>query len=123
MMVLAGIPGSLCFARESNSLKPTIVLTVKVINKTENGTDVTDDPVTIRIFHHNQLLDTLQGKVDDTGKAVFQNVIAGEHFVAVASVMHNNMNFDSHAVVLDRELKIISTLVQLITLVSGCVMA
>jgi len=111
-MVLAGIPGALCFARESNTLKPTIVLTVKVINKTENGTDVTDDPVTIRIFHHNQLLDTLQGKVDDTGKAVFQNVTAGEHFVAVASVRHNNMSFDSHAVVLDREQKIISTLVQ-----------
>ena len=111
-IVLAGFPGPFCFAQESKTPESAVVLTVEVVNKTKNGTDVTDDPVTIRIFHHNQLLDTLQGKVDDTGKAVFQNVTAGEHFVAVASVRHNNMNFDSHAVVLDRKQKIISTLVQ-----------
>ena len=111
-MVLAGIGGSLCFARESKTPESTTALTVKVINKTANGTDVIDDPVTISIFHHNQLLDTLQGKVDDTGKAVFQNVTAGEHLVAVASVMHNNMKFDSYIVALDREQKTISMLVQ-----------
>ena len=111
-MVLAGIPGAFCFARESKTPESATVLTVKVINKTANGTDVIDDPVTIRIFHYDQLFDTLQGKVDDIGKAVFQNVTAGEHFVAVASVMHNNMKFDSYAVALDREQKTISMLVQ-----------
>jgi len=110
-MVLAGIGGPVCFAQEPDHPESTAVVTVHVTNKTANGTDVTGDTVIVRVFHHNQLLDTIQGKVDDTGKAVFQNVTTGEHFVAVASVMHNEMKFQSRAFALDQGRKTAATFV------------
>ena len=110
-IVLAEIGGTFCLAQEPKPPESTTVLTVKVSNKTANGTNVAGDPVIVRIFHHNQLLDTLQGKVDDNGIAVFQKVTTGEHFAAVASVMHNKMKFDCHAFALELEQKTTSALV------------
>ena len=60
----------------STSESPTI-LTVQVSNGTANGSAVTDNPVTIRIYQHKQLLNTLDGKVTADGKvaAVFATAL------------------------------------------------
>lgn len=110
-IVMTALWGTVCLAQEPQHPQSSAVVTVHVTNKTANGTDVAGDTVIVRIFHHNQLLDTIQGKVDDNGKAIFQNVTTGEHFVAVASVMHNEMKFQSRAFALDQGRKTAATVV------------
>jgi hypothetical protein len=75
-----------------------VTLVVKVTNGTARGRPVTDDQVLVRIFHHEQLTDTIEGKADASGQAVFENVPAQEHAVAVASARHNDMMFGGRAI-------------------------
>ncbi|MFC1781339.1 hypothetical protein ACFLZ8_03665 [Planctomycetota bacterium] len=76
------------------------VLTVEVTNKTENGTPVADDEIFVQIYQHQQLFSTLEGKVSDEGKTIFQNVPTGEQIIAVPRVKHREMMFTGTAVVL-----------------------
>ena len=74
------------------------VLTVEVSNGTTNGAAVVDDPVTVRIYERDQLIRTLEGKVGGEGKAIFENMPAGQHVVAVAGVKHQDIVFISSRV-------------------------
>ena len=87
-------------------------LVVEVANGTVEGTTVVGDLVTVRIFHQQQLQNTLEAKVDDKGEAVFVDVPAGQHLVAVARVKHQNMTFQGRPVSLAPGTDSYSTTVQ-----------
>jgi len=80
-----------------------IVLTVNVTNGTANGGPVSGDDVVVSIFEHEELVDTLQGKVGDDGKAIFKDIPSREHLVAYPEVKHQGMSFNGHAVTLKPE--------------------
>jgi hypothetical protein len=92
--------GATAFAEDAAVGDSNVVLVVEVTNGTARGDAVTGDPVSVRIYRNQQLADTLQGTVDASGQAVFENVPAGEQVVAVAMVKHNDMMFSSYAVAL-----------------------
>jgi hypothetical protein len=92
--------GATAFAEDAPVGPPDVVLTVKVTNGTAQGAAVTGDPVSVRIYQNQQLTDTLQGTVDATGQAVFENVPAPEQVFAVPSAKHNGMMFSGRPVAL-----------------------
>ena len=69
------------------------VVSVKVNNATPDGKDVVGDKVTLRIFHYNHEVKSLEGEVGADGKAVFENVPVGIGFMAKAQVKHTGMSF------------------------------
>ncbi len=77
-----------------------LILAIEVINGTTNGHPVVGDRVTVEIYEHKGLVNTLQGKVGTDGKAVFENVRAADHLIAVANVLHEGMRFSGPAVAL-----------------------
>jgi len=87
-------------AVDANALTSQTTLVVETTNGTKDGTDVAGDSIVVQIYENGQLLQTLNGKVADGGKAVFENVFAGEHSVAVAGVKHKDMMFSSQPVAL-----------------------
>ncbi len=91
----------ICFAVDANKLTSQTTLVVEATNGTKNGTDVAGDSIVVQIYEHGQLLQTLEGKVAEDGKAVFDNVFAGEHSIAAAGVKHQEMMFSSQSVALD----------------------
>lgn len=93
VIMLIFLFSSACYAEMQEADDSNVVLTVNVINGTANGSGVVGDVVTVEIFQHNQLLVTLEDKAAENGKAVFNNVPTGEHSVAVAGAMHQNMKF------------------------------
>jgi hypothetical protein len=93
--ILTGI----CYAGQTADPNSKVVLTVEVTNGTSNGTSVVNDQVTIQLFQHEQLLQTMEDEVTD-GNAIFENVPTGGHIVAVAQVMHQNMSFRGEPVLL-----------------------
>jgi hypothetical protein len=89
----------MCIAQHEHKVIPDALLTVKVTNGTKNGTAVEGDEATVLIYQHNQLLDTLNAKVDAKGEVVFEKISAGEHMVAVVQVKHKNMMFGGSQIV------------------------
>lgn len=87
---------AICFGNEP----PQTSLTVEAINNTAEGSSVAGDEATVNIYHENKLLQTFSGKLTDDGSIVFSTVPAGDHFVAVASVKHQDMMFSSQPVML-----------------------
>lgn len=66
---------------------------VEVANGTVNGATVVGDPVTLQVFHHQELRESFETEVGETGEAVFEDVSTGAHLLAVARVKHQNMAF------------------------------
>jgi hypothetical protein len=97
-LVLSSAFGAMALAEDAPVGPPNVVLTVKVTNETAQGAAVTGDPVSVRIYQNQQLTDTLQGTVDASGRAVFENVPTGEQTFAVPSAKHNNMMFSGRPV-------------------------
>ena len=83
------------FAEDTHPTNLGAVLVVKVTNGTAQGRPITDDKVLVRIFEHEQLTGTMEGNVDTSGQAVFENMPTGEHTVAVASARHSDMIYTS----------------------------
>ncbi len=102
-LAFLSILSTTAFAEDAPLTNSNTLLVVKVTNGTAQGTSVTDDKVFVRIFQHEQLTETLEGKVDASGQAVFENVPTREHTVAVASARHGDMMFASRAVSLSSE--------------------
>jgi len=100
-IILSCACSMICFAVDANALTSQTTLVVEATNGTRGGTDVAGDSIVVQIFEHGQLLQTLDGKVADDGKAVFDNVFAGEQSVAVAGVKHQDMMFSSPPVALE----------------------
>lgn len=99
-MILSFFSAQACFAAEAAVAAPQAVLTVEVTNGTANGTSVTDDVVTLRIYKHGQLLHTLDSTVAADGVVVFENVPTGDHTVALARAKHQDMMFNGRPVTL-----------------------
>jgi len=100
-MMLCSTWPRICPAVDANALTAQTRLVVEATNGTKDGTDVAGDSIVVQIYEHGQLLQTLDGKVADDGRAVFDNVFAGENSVAVAGVKHQNMMFSSPPVALE----------------------
>lgn len=83
------------FAEDAPLTNYGTVLVVKVTNGTAQGNPVAEDRVFVRVFDHKQLTATLEGRVDSTGEAVFENVPAEEHTIAVAFARHGGMIYTS----------------------------
>ena len=92
-MVLSPALGVSVDAEDTLPADSVVTLIVKVINGTAQGKPITNDQVVVRIFQHEQLAATLEGKVDASGQAVFENVPAKEHNVAFAFVKHIDMMY------------------------------
>ena len=86
------------FANTETENKSSATLTVEVINKTANGTPVKNDEIILQIYQHQQLIDTFEGQASEDGKAIFNNVPAGEQFIAVPRAKHMEMMFTGQAV-------------------------
>jgi len=99
-IILSCACSKICFAVDANALTSQTTLVVEANNATKDGTDVAGDSIVVQIYEHGQLLQILDGMVDDDGKAVFENVFAGENSVAVAGVKHQNMMFSGTPVAL-----------------------
>ena len=72
-------------------------LTIEVTNGTINGSAVVGDEINVNIYHHKELIETLEGRIGDNDTAVFENVQADEHSVGIASVKHQDMIFNGRA--------------------------
>jgi len=94
-----------CFGNNADVNSVRLVVSVEVINGTENGHAVAGDNATLTIYEHNKPVDRLEGKVGADGKAVFEDVKGGEHVVAFVQVFHEGMSFGSNAVVLKPDQK------------------
>lgn len=99
-IVMIFVCAAACFANNANVDSGRLVLSVEVTNGTENGHAVAGDSATVTIYEHNKPVDRLEGKVGADGKAVFEDIQAGEHLIAAAQVFHEGMSFGSNAVVL-----------------------
>jgi len=76
------------------------VLTVEVVNESENGTPVEGDQLFVQIYDHGQLIQTLEGKVGADGKVVFENLPTGDKIAAAPRAKHNDMMFTGNTVAL-----------------------
>ncbi|MHC4741809.1 MAG: hypothetical protein ACYS8Z_07865 [Planctomycetota bacterium] len=92
------MPASSAFAEAHGGAQN--VLIVEVVNETENGTPVTGDTVIVLIYDHGEVVKTLEGKVAEDGKAVFENLPTGEKIAAYPRAKHNDMMFSGNTVAL-----------------------
>ena len=74
------------------------MLTVNVINGTEKENVPSGDTVHLYIYEHEKLIKTLDGKVGDDGKVIFDVTVTEEHQTALAKVLHEGMSFSSRQV-------------------------
>ncbi|MFQ6034434.1 MAG: hypothetical protein ACE5NM_01125 [Sedimentisphaerales bacterium] len=102
-IVVAFIHTSVWPAESTPGQDKRLTLLVEVINGTTKGRPVVGDSVTVTIFEHGKSIDTLRGQVGPDGKAIFEDVRAGEHSVARANVLHQGMKFSGHPVALRPE--------------------
>ncbi len=77
---------------------PQVRVTVAVTNGTTNGAAVEGDDVALLLFKGREQIDSLSVQAGLDGKAVFENVPAGQGMVAVARAKHQNMAFNSQPV-------------------------
>ncbi len=89
-------PSSGNAAEASSQAKVTVVVT----NGTANGTAVEGDEVKLLLYKGQEQIDSRSAKVGQDGKAVFENVPAGEGLAVVARAKHQNMAFNSQPVLL-----------------------
>ncbi len=94
---------SFAFANMETMNKSSSVLTVEVVNKTENGTPVENDEVILQVFRHQQVYDTLESSTSEDGKAIFNNTPTGWQFIAIPRAKHKEMMFTGQAVKLSPE--------------------
>jgi hypothetical protein len=80
---------------------PQAKLTVEVKSNTSNGATVMGDEVTLQLYKGQEQTGSLQARVGEDGKAIFQNVPTGPQMAAVACARHQNMAFRSQPVPLD----------------------
>jgi hypothetical protein len=73
-------------------------LVVKVTNGTPDGSSPAGDPITVKIFAHDQLMHTLKETVGADGAVVFEDIPAGERLLALAQVQHQGIAFSGQAV-------------------------
>ena len=84
---------SFAYANSETDIKSQAVLTVQVINKTANGSPVTNDEIILQIYQHQQLVNTLEAKAAEDGNAVFENIPTGEQCFAIPLAKHKEMMF------------------------------
>jgi hypothetical protein len=87
----------LCCVDASAQQGGSVVVTVKVTNSTATGKDVAGDAVSLRVFRQGKEVKTVEGTVGSDGKAVFENIPAGEGFMGLAQARHSGMSFGSGA--------------------------
>ena len=80
-----------CRAQETSETE--VIIIVQVMHGTANGRSAVGDEVSVRVYEHEKLRETLKGTVDADYQAVFPGVVLGDHAVAVASVKHEDMMF------------------------------
>ncbi len=79
---------------------PSVSVVVEVSNGTANGTTVVGDPVLLRVFRNEQLVDSLEATVAKNGKATFDGVPTGQQIVAIPIARHQSMAFQGGRVTL-----------------------
>jgi len=84
-----------CPAQDAPADANLVRLTLKIINGTKDGAPVVADKVTLAMYQHEKLVDTLNVEVGPQGAADFEGIRAGEHIIAVATVFHQGMSFSS----------------------------
>jgi hypothetical protein len=99
-MLLLLLSSSAIFGNEPSGPASQARLTVQVTNGTANGGSVVGDTVTVAIYQHEKLLTTAEAVVASDSKAVFEDIPAGEHMVAVVRARHQDMMFSSRQVTL-----------------------
>jgi len=87
-------------------------LTVEVTNNTANGATVVGDEATVQLYKGQSPIQSLQAKVGEDGKAVFENVPTGQDMAAVARVKHQDMAFNGRPLFLAAPTEEFSTSVQ-----------
>ncbi len=86
---------------QASDQTPGTRLTFEVRNNTAHGTAVAGDEVTLHLHGGPQPIESRSAKVGEDGRAVFEDLPAGQGIVAVARVKHQNMAFRSGPVALD----------------------
>ncbi len=79
---------------------PQVKVIVEVTNKTANGATVQGDEVQLLLYRGQEQIETRSAKAGPDGKAIFENVPAGQGVAAVARAKHQNMAFNSQPVLL-----------------------
>ncbi|OHB65413.1 MAG: hypothetical protein A2Y77_08780 [Planctomycetes bacterium RBG_13_62_9] len=75
-------------------------LTVEVTNGTADGASVVGDEVTLQLYKGQEPIRSLQVKIGEGGKAVFEGLPTGQEMAAVARARHQNMAFHGQPVLL-----------------------
>jgi hypothetical protein len=75
-----------------------VTVTVEVKNRTANGATVVGDDVTLLLYKGQEQTGVLSAKAGQDGRAVFENVSAGQDIAAVARAKHQNMGFNGQVV-------------------------
>jgi hypothetical protein len=99
-VLLALVHTSVWAAQNPPADNNALVLTIQAINGTANGNPVLGEKVAVAIYQHEELVNTLQSEIGPQGTAILENLRAGEHTVAVATVFHQGMSFSSSDIVL-----------------------
>jgi hypothetical protein len=84
-----------CPAQDAAADANLVRLTLKVTNGTKNGKPVVADKITLTMYEHERLVDTLNAEVGPQNAVDFNGIRAGEHMVAVATAFHQGMSFSS----------------------------
>jgi hypothetical protein len=100
VILLLLLSSSDTFGNETTGPASQARLTVQVTNGTANGGSVVGDTVTVAIYQHEKLLTTAEAVVASDNKAVFEDIPAGEHMVAVVRARHQDMMFRGRQVTL-----------------------
>ncbi|UCG49358.1 MAG: hypothetical protein JSU94_06155 [Phycisphaerales bacterium] len=85
-------------AASTTGAEPQPSLAVEVTNGTDNGASVVGDEVLLVLYEREKPIDSVKSKVNEKGRAVFENVPTGDHIRAVAKAKHQNMMFDSQVI-------------------------
>jgi hypothetical protein len=84
-----------CPAQDAAADANLVRLTLKVTNGTKNGKPVVADKITLTMYEHERLVDTLNAEVGPQNAVDFNGIRPGEHMVAVATAFHQGMSFSS----------------------------
>jgi len=81
-------------------ISPQAKVTVAVTNGTAKGATVEGDEIQLLLYRGQEQIETRSAKAGPDGKAVFENVPAGQGMAVVARAKHQNMAFNSQPVLL-----------------------
>jgi hypothetical protein len=96
-LVLAAVLAGSAAGQEMRPPHGFATVTVRLVNGTADGRDVSGDTVNLTVYAQGRPVAMLEGKADDDGKAVFENVVTGRGIAAAAQVRHGDMSFGAHA--------------------------